>query len=78
MMIMNVIFINDGACDGVFRQFWLTVLLFIKAIKLSHFIGMWMTFLLWITEDCSPALDKQITLSYDMEVLCHVLIYCVS
>ena len=39
MMTMNVIFINDGACDGVFRQFWLTVLLLIKAIKLSHFVG---------------------------------------
>ena len=37
-----------------------------------------MKFLLWITEDCSPALDKQVTLSYDMEVLRHVLIYCVS
>ena len=53
MMIMNVIFINDGECDGVFRQFWLIVLLLIKAIKLSPFLGMWITFLLWITEDCS-------------------------
>ena len=43
----------NGACDGVLRQFWLTVLLLIKAIKLSHFVGMWMKFLLWITEDCS-------------------------
>ena len=57
MMIMNVIFVNDGACDGVLRQFWLAVLLFIKAIKLFHFVGKWITFLLWITEDCSLLLD---------------------
>ena len=31
MMIMNVIFVNDGACDGVLRQFWLAVLLFIES-----------------------------------------------
>ena len=62
---VNTVFINDGACDGVFGQFWLTVLLFIKAIILSHFIGMWMTIL-------------QITLNYDMEVRCQVLVYCVS
>ena len=57
MMIMNVIVIDDGAYDGVFRLFWLTVLPAIKAMKCSHFIGMWMTFLLWITEDWSLALD---------------------
>ena len=59
-MIINVIFINDSACDGVFRKFWLTVLLLIKAIKSSHFVGMWTTFLLWISVDCSLTLDWQI------------------
>ena len=53
MMIVNVIFVNDDACDGLLGQSWLTVLLLMKAIKLSHFVGMWMTFPLWITEDCS-------------------------
>ena len=37
MMIINVILINDGACDRVFRQFWLTVLLLIIAVKSSYF-----------------------------------------
>ena len=37
MMIINVILINDGACDGVFRQFWLTVFLLIIGVKSSYF-----------------------------------------
>ena len=37
MMIMNVIFINNGACGVVFRKFCLTVLLLTKAIKIILF-----------------------------------------
>ena len=76
MMIINVIVINDGAYDEVFRLFWLSIGSYknTKIFSFYRYVNDISTLDNWRLVSC---IRLQITLNYDMEVLCQVLIYCV-